>query len=118
MSSPDTDWGDVIARDLNVPNFHLTVMQSVRLRLLKNYLALFALVFLAWVIKVFIHPIPSISWEEFVGRLTLGSLPPWMSLMPIAIMYSSLAAIIVFGRVPPGHRDDWDIGEKLEVADR
>ena len=69
-------------------------------------------------LKVFIHPIPSISWEEFVGRLTLGSLPPWMSLMPIAIMYSSLAAIIVFGRVPPGHRDDWDIGEKLEVADR
>ena len=118
MSSPDVDWGSTIAEDLNEPRFHLTVMQSVRLRLLKNYLALFGLTLLAWVAKIFIHPVPAVRWSEILDRLQLGSLPPWMSLLPVAIMYASLAAIIVFGRVPAGHRDDWDIGEKLEIVDR
>jgi uncharacterized membrane protein len=118
MESPDIDWGSIIAKDLNEPRFHLTMMQAVRLRLIKNYLALFALVFLAWVSKVYIHPVPAVTWADFMGRLQLGALPPWACLLPIAILYASLAAIVLCFRVAPGHRDDWGIGETLKVVDR
>ncbi len=118
LDSPEVHWGGLVSADLNEPRFHLSMFQAIRLRLLKNYLPLFGLVFVAWVIKLSIHPDGLTGWKDIMLRLQVGSLPAWMSLLPIAFMYALLAAIIAFCKGDPSHRDDWDIGEKLAIVDR
>lgn len=117
LQSPEIHWGHLISEDLNQPRFHLTLMQSVRVRLMKNYLLMFGVVAVAWLIKVEIHPRPALAPHELVERLRLGGFPLWVSLVPIIGFYVALLLVVAICRVT-GHRDDWGIGEAVKVTDR
>jgi uncharacterized membrane protein len=117
LESPEIHWGRLISDDLNQPRFHLTMMQSVRLRLMKNYLGMIGVVTVAWMIKLEIHPFPATDFDEVIDRLRLGDFPMWASVAPIICFYALLLVVVVVCRVR-GHRDDWGIGEAIKVTDR
>jgi uncharacterized membrane protein len=113
LDSPETQWALQVAMDLDEPHFHVTRTQALRMRLMRNYLPIFLVVFVAWLIKLDVHPAPAQSLQEIYGRCAVGSLPPWVTLSLVTGFYGMLLFIIVFGqsRSRPSGLDNWDIGE-------
>lgn len=56
LQSPKRGWGQLVAEDLLHPSFKISLWQAFRARLLRNYLAIFLIVYLAWWLKILIHP--------------------------------------------------------------
>lgn len=75
--SPEAAWGQRIARDLFEPRFKITRLQALRVRLLRNYWALFVVLLGAWAIRLATSPSPCGSWDELRARLGAGALLPW-----------------------------------------
>ena len=50
--SPVADWGSKVAADLLRPRYKLGWHQAVRIRLMKNYWPMFALLLACWIIKL------------------------------------------------------------------
>lgn len=116
LRSPEAGWASQVASDLSEPHFHVTRMQALRLRLMRNYLPIFGLVFVAWVIKLDIHPTATTSFQELYERCAVGSLPGWATLTVIGSFYVVLAVIFFGGRAKrrPRGQDNWDIGEIVD----
>ncbi len=118
LDSPQSHWGRLIAADLDEPRFHLSFLQAVRLRLVKNYLPIFGVVLFAWTIKLATHPTPARSWEDCLARLEYDPIPAWFVVSGLGLFYLALVCVALFCRVDTRHRDDWDIGERLSDLDR
>lgn len=113
LTSPERDWMLLVAEDLCVPHFHLTRLQAFRLRLVRNYLQIFAVVLLAWIIKLSVHPHGASSWSDLYERCAVGPIPGWITLVAVAVFYGGLVAVVVLGRSERDGRDNWDIGEQV-----
>jgi len=113
LQSPEQLWALQVATDLDEPHFHVTRTQALRLRLMRNYLPIFLVVFAAWLIKLEIHPTRARSWAEVYERMAVGSIPGWAGLSVVLAFYALLGWIILFGRSTARRRgqDNWDIGE-------
>jgi uncharacterized membrane protein len=114
LTSPEQDWMLLVAEDLRVPHFHLSRLQAFRLRLVRNYLQIFAVVLLAWIIKLSVHPVQVDTWTEIYNRCAVGPVPGWVTLCTVALFYGGLVAIVVLGRSDREGRDNWDIGEQVD----
>lgn len=115
LISPEELWAVQVARDLHTPHFHVTKLQALRLRLVRNYVFIFLVMFLGWVIKLWIHPTAAHSLDEVYERCRIGPLPGWVSLTIVALFYSGLLVILVAGRAHQRSpmQDNWDIGERV-----
>jgi uncharacterized membrane protein len=114
LQSPQLDWMLLVARDLERPHFHLTKLQAVRLRLTRNYLPIFGILLLAWVIKLMVHPEPSLTLRVLYDRCSVGHIPGWCTLLAVACFYGTIVWITVFGRTDRKREDNWDIIEAVE----
>lgn len=56
LQSPKRGWGSLVAEDLLHPSFKISFWQAFRARLMRNYLSIFVVVYLAWWLKILIHP--------------------------------------------------------------
>jgi uncharacterized membrane protein len=71
-------WRELLANDLQRPEFPITRGMAVRVRLRRNYLMLVYFTAAVWLTKVFIHPGSPADVSEWYGRLALGDLlPSW-----------------------------------------
>ncbi|HZL98974.1 MAG TPA: DUF2270 domain-containing protein [Planctomycetota bacterium] len=114
LQSPEEDWMLLVARDLAEPRFHLTRLEAVRTRLARNYLPIFGVLLMAWVIKLVVHPVPAESLTEVYRRCGIGHVPGWVTLTCVAGFYGLMALLLVVGRSEPDGRDNWDIGERID----
>jgi len=112
LASPQRDWALFVARDLAEPHFHLSRLQAVRLRLVGNYLPIFAVVLLAWGIKLCVHPWATWDPAELYRRCAVGPLPGWITLGSVAAFYAALGLLVALGHERAAH-DTWDIGEVI-----
>jgi uncharacterized membrane protein len=94
VTPPDL-WSDHLAEDLLRPHFTVGLWEAVGRRLRRNYIWVFMLLALSWVIKIAIHPSPVASLDEFVHRASLGSLSGGIVLAIVAI-YNGLVFAIAF----------------------
>lgn len=97
--TPRDAWSEHLAEDLLRPHFTVGLWEAVGRRLRRNYIWVFALLALSWVIKLAIHPSPVANVNEFVHRAALGALPGWILLAIVAI-YNGLIFAIAFTTVP------------------
>jgi uncharacterized membrane protein len=120
LASPEEDWALKVASDLHTPHFHLTRLQALQLRLKRNYIAIFGIVLLAWLIKLDIHPEPAHSLEVMYERCRLANLPPWVTLAAVGVFYGWLLLVLVLGRSLQRSpmQDNWDIGEIVKEESR
>lgn len=108
--SPEREWGRLVADDLFHPTFKISRFQALRVRLLRNYWAIFLVVILAWVIKVFVHPSPARTWLEVKQRLAVEPLAPWwVAPLGLGLFLVGTGALALFG--PRARRDakDWSL---------
>lgn len=93
--SPDQDWGQLVAEDLFRPRFKLTRAQALRSRLVRNYWAIFLMLFVSWVVKILVHPTNARTWEDVRAHLQMGLLPWWVPIAYLAAFFCALMVLLI-----------------------
>lgn len=75
---PDKEWAEHIAADLITPHFTISEWEAIGRRLRSNYLWIFVLLALSWTLKVYVHPVPAATLDEFIDRAHVGLAPGWL----------------------------------------
>ena len=104
--SPRAEWGELVAEDLFHPRFKVSRTFALRKRLLRNYWAIFLVLFAAWAMKLIAHPDPAHSWEEIRQRLGVGMMPWWLPVLVCAGFLVFLGSVIVLGGSGAEERTD------------
>jgi uncharacterized membrane protein len=86
------DWAELLAADLITPHFTISLWEALGRRLRRNYLWIFALLAASWNLKVYLHPTPARTFDDFVARATIGVMPGWAVLM-IGVIFNAGIAI-------------------------
>src|SRR4051812_44790413 len=60
------EWAEHLAADLITPHFTISEWEAVGRRLRRNYLWIFMLLAVSWNLKVYLHPKPAISFDQFL----------------------------------------------------
>jgi uncharacterized membrane protein len=95
LVSPIADWRRCVADDLDHPKFKTTFIQAIGFRLQRNYLWIFLILMVAFVVKLFIHPFPAASLGEAYARMRVGPIPPWIVLASGLTFYGTLFASLI-----------------------
>ena len=79
LLAPDSarkeEWAVHLADDLLTPHFTISEWEALGRRLRRNYLWIFLLLAASWNLKVYVHPAPVRTLEEFVRRSAVGVVP-------------------------------------------
>ena len=87
----DGEWRRLVCEDLILPSFKISKLEAVGRRLKRNYVFIFAIIMLAWTLKIFVHPSePIVSWASFYRSLAVHELPAWFA----CIVYFGTIAIV------------------------
>lgn len=71
----DRGWAEHLAADLLTPHFTISEWEAVGRRLRRNYLWIFMLLAISWNLKVYLHPRPAVTFDEFLSRASVGVVP-------------------------------------------
>ena len=75
------NWRQILANDLLHPHFSITLWEALGRRLRRNYIWIFAVLLVSWVVKVIIHPATPQSLGELLRRINIGPIPAWLVLL-------------------------------------
>lgn len=119
LASPQSGWGKLVASDLLEPKFKMTYAQAFRARLIRNYIPLFAVLLLSWLLKTVIHPADIGEGASWRGNLALGVIPWYVPVLLVAALYGVLLYSIFFvEHVRPPESVYWEhIGDAEDVGD-
>ena len=90
---PAPDWAETLAGHLLHPAFPISAWEAFGRRLRRNYLWIYAIILLAWMVKVSLQPVAIKSWTGFVARAAIGGLPG--EVVSIIVGLSFVALVIV-----------------------
>ncbi len=88
------DWRKLVCEDLLLPSFKISTLEAVGRRLKRNYMFIFVIILLAWIIKVILHapaahPVTGIP--SFFQAMAIQHVPAWF----IAIVFVSTYVIVI-----------------------
>jgi len=84
----DGEWRKLVCEDLIMPSFKITRLEAIGRRLKRNYVFIFAIITLAWTMKILVHTqMPIKTFGDFYNALAVRELPAW------------LAGIVYFGTI-------------------
>lgn len=76
----DGEWRRLVCEDLILPSFKISKLEALGRRLKRNYVFIFAIIMVAWTLKVMIHaPTPIHSFRAFFQALAVEELPAWLA---------------------------------------
>jgi uncharacterized membrane protein len=94
--APHPEWAESLAESLLTPEFPISMWEAFGRRFRRNYMWIFLVLGIAWVLKGILHPVPVTSWDEFLARSALGPIPGWL-MLTIGLIYNGMLFIIGFG---------------------
>ncbi len=96
LLSPIADWRQSVADDLDRPTFKTSFFEAIGFRLQRNYLWIFLILLVGWVLKLFVHPEHATSLATLYERMAAGPIPPWavlaFGLTFLGLILAALAA--------------------------
>jgi uncharacterized membrane protein len=93
----DGEWRRMICEDLIIPSFKIGKIEAVGRRMKRNYVFIFAIILVAWTLKVFVHanqPIDSVS--AFYQALSVHSLPAWVACLIYVGTLITVIALMIY----------------------
>lgn len=72
---PDPMWAENLARSLLDPQFPVSTWEAFGRRYRHNYVWIYVVLGLAWIIHVWVHPFPTGDWSVAMKRAALGEVP-------------------------------------------
>jgi len=94
LASPTSAWGRLVAEDLLHPRFKLTYHQALRARLQRNYLIIFCILLMCWIIKLIMHP-RNAENPTLMDSMCIGPIPGWVSLLVVSLVYGYLLGVFL-----------------------
>ncbi|MBE7517142.1 MAG: DUF2270 domain-containing protein [Chloracidobacterium sp.] len=103
-AAPDKEWAEHISADLISPHFTISLWEALGRRLRSNYLWIFILLGLAWMLKVYIHPSPiptttdadrKLFWDIVFRRAAVGPAPGWL-VVTVGVLFNALVIFVAF----------------------
>jgi uncharacterized membrane protein len=91
--APRAEWGETLAKSLLQPEFPISPWEAFGRRLRRNYLWIFVVLAIAWVLKSFLHPFPAMTFDQFVGRSAIGTISGW-TVLAAGALYNGVLLII------------------------
>lgn len=70
---PAADWAESLAENLLHPQYPISILEALGRRLRRNYIWIYLILDLAWLSKVWLHPVPAGSYQEFIRRAAIGT---------------------------------------------
>jgi uncharacterized membrane protein len=109
MLTPDeyedeANWRQILANDLLHPHFSISMWQALGRRLRRNYIWIFTVLALSWVVKISIHPTTPRSIEELLDRIRIGPISAWVVLLA-GVIFNTFVIILVITTT-----SRWNIG--------
>lgn len=102
---PHDEWSARLVASLLNPEFPITFWEAIGRRLRRNYIWLFTVMGLAWVLKLMLYPAATFTFERFLEHAALGVIPgPWIlgSVIAFFAVIYSLAFFTAGLRASPG----------------
>jgi uncharacterized membrane protein len=97
LVSPRENWREFVAQDLDHPKFKITFLDAVGIRLRYNYIWIYLAILLAWVTKLYMHPVPAEVAGDLMTRMRLGPLHGGFVLGSVAAFYLAAVWLAVRG---------------------
>jgi uncharacterized membrane protein len=93
--APHPEWDETLAESLLQPQFPISVWEAFGRRFRRNYVWIYLVMAVAWALKIYLHPDTATSWEEAIGRSTLGAIPgEWM--IAAGLVFNGLLFLVGF----------------------
>jgi uncharacterized membrane protein len=98
LPDPDGGWALILGQDLRKPQFLIPIGAAMSRRLRRNYLWMFLILLLAWVLKIsspklqddrIVRDVTQ-PFQEIVGNASFGPMPGWAVLLGVAAFYGWL----------------------------
>ena len=99
---PASDWAELLAESLLHPRFPISMWEALGRRLRRNYLAIYAIILMAWFTKLLFQPTMATSLGDLVLRASVGPLPG--QLIVGALLVSAIV-VLLFGFLSAGLQD-------------
>ena len=93
------NWRKLVAEDLMIPAFKVTMFESIGRRLKRNYAFITMIILTAWITKIFIHPPqgqPIESLGSFYSALKVGAIPEWFVAAVMLSIFASVIGITIY----------------------
>lgn len=72
------EWRRLVCEDLVIPCFKISRLEAICRRMKRNYMYIFCIVLLAWILKIFMHANVSVhSFRDLLSALNIEGLPSW-----------------------------------------
>lgn len=107
LISPKSDWRELVAMDLDVPKFKMTLMESLALRIRYNYYWLYSTLLAAWIVKVWLHPVAAADLAAFYAHMAAPPFPGWfVGAIALTLFVLVTGLFIHAGRLPVTAEDE------------
>jgi uncharacterized membrane protein len=95
LVSPKEDWREFVAMDLDVPKFKSTLYQAIGFRLRRNYIWIYLILLVTWVLKIFMHPTPAESLGVMYARMGVGPISAPIIIVCGLILYAAIIGAVL-----------------------
>ena len=92
------NWRKLVAEDLLVPAFKVSMFESIGRRLKRNYAFITTIILTAWITKIFIHP-PDGKIENLTDLYTaleVGTFPSWFVAAVMVGIFATATSITIY----------------------
>lgn len=114
MKAVKQGWGRLLADDLLHPRFNMTRLQALRARLLRNYLPLFALLLVCWLVKLVPGNQPDLpALTQWIQRMHIGPIPGLATLGFVILLYGYLASLVFWAGRVDGEEQSFGVSDSL-----
>lgn len=93
----DGEWRRLVCEDLILPSFKISKLEAIGRRLKRNYVFIFAIILVAWTMKIFIDArTPIHSFQAFYDALAVAGIPSWFIFGVYAVTIAINTSLVIF----------------------
>jgi uncharacterized membrane protein len=93
----DGEWRRLVCEDLILPSFKISKLEAVGRRLKRNYVFVFAIIMVAWTVKILLHAkTPVTSLATFYEALAVHEIPAWFACVVYVGTIVSVSALVAY----------------------
>ena len=110
MLTPDDavnqdNWRNLLADELIYPRFRISIWRALGRRLRRNYIWIFAVLLVSWMVKIVIHPVPAETLSDIYSRIEVGPIPASLVLLG-GVMFNMFIIFVTIWTRERGTEDD------------
>jgi uncharacterized membrane protein len=93
--APRPEWAESMVETLHTPEFPISMWEAFGRRFRRNFVWIFLVLGLSLLLKVFMHPTMTTSWDNAIARLQLGPIEG-RTILIAGLVYNGLLFLIGF----------------------